>query len=65
MKKPEQLQAINLEELREKCQEYLDFIDDDEEYNEDGDDDYENDILNAAMKAVFGKEVWKFINSRR
>lgn len=63
MEKPKQLESVDITELRDICQEYLDFIDNDEEYHEDNDNDHY--IFEKAMETVFGKKVWDFINSRR
>ena len=64
MKKPIQLnrKEISLLRLREICQEYLDFVDDDKEYHEDN--DYDIYIFEAAMQTIFGEGVWDFINNR-
>ena len=59
--KPTQAETPNFKVLIEMCQSYLDdvtatgFVDDDvKEY-----------IFEGAMTAVFGDDVWAFINSRR
>lgn len=65
MEKPKQKTVINLKELEKSCQEYLDLIDNDEEYNEDKLDDYSNAVFEKAMEMVFGKDVWEFINNRQ
>ena len=65
MKKPKQLntEEINLTALKEICQNYIDFVDNDKEYHEDN--DYDHYIFETAMETVFGKEVWNFINNRQ
>jgi len=63
MEKPKPLEKIDPQELIEICQEYMDFIDDDEEYHEDN--DYSSYIFEKAMEAVYGKDVWTFINARQ
>lgn len=63
MEQPKQLETINLEKLRNICQDYINFIDNDEEYHEDN--DYKEYIFEAAMETVFGKEVWTYVNNRR
>jgi hypothetical protein len=65
MEKPKQKTVINLKELEKSCQEYLDFIDNDEDYNEDELDDYKQFVFERAMEAVFGNEVWEFVNNRQ
>lgn len=56
---PQQLENIDITALKRLCQEH---IDDFNTGNEDDDD--EHYIYEAAMEAVFGKNVWKWINSR-
>jgi hypothetical protein len=65
MEKPKQLEleAIDLQELRNICQEYINFVDDDTEYHEDN--DYKQFIYEVAMETIFGPDIWKFINKRR
>jgi len=65
MKKPKQLKAeeIDLTSLRDICQSYIDFIDNDKEYCEDN--DYDEYIFETAMNTIFGKKVWDFINNRQ
>jgi hypothetical protein len=63
MEKPKQLDNIDLQKLRNICQDYIEFIDDDEEYHEDN--DYDHYIFESAMETVFGKDIWDFINNRR
>lgn len=65
MDKPKQLTKINLEALRQACQEYVDFVDNDEEYHEDLQDDYEHEILEQALMAVFGKDIYDWVNARQ
>jgi hypothetical protein len=57
--KPKQLPTIDLSELREVCQQHIDEIEGNEE-----DEDTAHYIYEAAMEAVFGKEVWGYINSK-
>lgn len=51
----------NAPDLIEACQDYLDYIDS-PEYHEDGVDDYEHAIFEAALQAVFGRDVFDFVN---
>ena len=62
MIKPEQLKEVDLTKLRDICQAYIDFIDDDEEYHEDN--DYDHYIFETALETIFGKDVWMFINNK-
>jgi hypothetical protein len=57
--KPVQLNEVNLVMLRSICQEYIDELESDNEYI---DDDFEHYIFETAMKTVFGKDVFKWIN---
>jgi len=61
--KPQQLKEINLDKLKRICQEYIDFVDNDEEYYEDN--DYDHYIFEQAMKTVFGEDVFDYINTRQ
>lgn len=63
MEKPKQIGEVDLQKLREVCQQYIDFIDNDEEYHDDN--DYDHYIFEKALEAIFGKEVWKFINYKK
>lgn len=65
MKKPTQLniEEINIDKLKAICQRYIDFIDDDEDYHEDN--DYDHYIFEEALEAIFGKDVWDFVNNRQ
>jgi hypothetical protein len=65
VEKPKQLntEGIDLNALKGICQNYIDFVDNDEEYHEDN--DYDHHIFETAMETVFGKEVWNFINNRQ
>ena len=65
MEKPKQLseKEIDLTELRNVCQGYIDFIDNDKEYYEDN--NYDHYIFEKAMTAIFGKDVFDWINQRQ
>ena len=63
MEKPKQLEQINLDELIKICQEYIDFIDNDEEYYEDN--DFDQYIFEKAMETIFGENVFEYINKRQ
>jgi hypothetical protein len=65
MEKPKQLTEINVEALRTACQEYVDFMDNDEEYHEDLIGDYEHEVMEKAMEAIFGWDVWEWITLRQ
>lgn len=65
MEKPKQLsdKEIDLTELRNICQGYIDFIDNDKEYYEDNDNDHY--IFEKAMTTIFGKDVFDWMNKRQ
>jgi len=62
--KPEKDFLIGTTKLEESCQAYLDFVDSDD-YCADASDNYENEIFEYAMKAVFGKKVFDYISARQ
>ena len=61
--KPTQLKETDLSELREVCQNYIDFIDNDVEYREDN--DFSNYIFEQALEVIYGKDIWGFVNNRQ
>lgn len=63
--KPTLLKDNDLSELREACGEYIDFIDNDEDYNEDRLSNYENTIFEKALEVIYGSKVWNFVNERQ
>jgi hypothetical protein len=65
MEKPKQLETVDLTALRQACQEYIDFMDNDEEYCEDCIEDFEHPVMEKAMEAIFGWDIWDFINTRQ
>lgn len=58
--KPKQLPDKNFDNLIAMCQDYIDQVADKGWV----DDDLKHYIFEAAMGAVFGDEIWAFINSR-
>lgn len=61
MKIPEPLPSPDFSELIKLCQEHIDFLASDDYY---ADNDNKQYIYEAAIEAVFGKNVWKWINRR-
>ena len=57
--KPEQIEIADFSGLREICRSYVDSVD-------DGDDvsDFKDYIFETAMEAVYGRDVFKWINRR-
>jgi hypothetical protein len=51
-----------MEELRKACEEFMAWLESDD-YHEDGMDDHENAVFEAAMEAVFGEEIWDRVNA--
>lgn len=61
MKKPKQLKGLHDEQgLRDLCQQYIDYLTSDE-YHEDS--DYDHYIFEKALEAVFGINVWDYVNN--
>jgi hypothetical protein len=56
---PAIIENPNFDDLRIECEEFMRFIR--EDYFEDGLEDYENAILEAALIAFFGRSVWVWI----
>lgn len=52
--------APNLYKLISVCEEYLDFLESDDYYE---DNDYDHYIYEAALEALYGEDVWLWINS--
>ncbi len=65
MEKPKQLseKEIDLSELKGICNEYIDFINDDDNYYEDN--DYSHYIFEKTMTTIFGEDVFDWINKRQ
>ena len=61
MKKPEILKEINLDRLKEICQNYIDYIDSDD-FHEDN--DFEYFIFETALEAIYGVNIFDYINSK-
>lgn len=60
MEKPIIIDSPDLSALKKMCQEYIDAIADDEYI----DDDFNHYIFECALSTFFGKDVWKFVNSK-
>lgn len=56
---PEKLAEIDLKAVEKICQDYVDYCVSDE-YHEDN--DYKQYIFETAVEAVFGQEIWDFLN---
>lgn len=63
LEKPKQLENVNIQKLREICQEFIDYLDNDRDYDEDH--DYDNFIFERAMEVIFGEAIWDYINERQ
>ena len=65
MEKPKLLSydKMDIDALRDICQDYIDFIDNDEEYHEDN--KFKSYIFEIAVELIFGKDIWEFINNRQ
>ena len=60
MERPQQLENQDFSKVAKLCREYIEELDR-EDYV---DDDLETYIFEAAIEAVFGKDVWIWINKR-
>jgi len=60
MSKPTKLENIEIDTLVQLCQDRIDEIAD----GDDVDSDLPHYIYEAAMEAVFGNNVWSWINER-
>ena len=58
--KPQQIDDPSLTNLRSMCQKYIDHISE----RDPIDDDLKHYIFEAALEALFGADVWDFVNSR-
>lgn len=63
MEKPEPLKNIDLVGLTAICEEYLNFLNDDENYHEGN--NYDHLIYGKALEAIYGPKVFDYINGRR
>lgn len=63
MEKPKKLKNIDLSKLIEICESYIEFIDNDKEYTEDN--DFDHYIFETALEAIYGDDVWEFVNNRQ
>lgn len=59
--KPRQLETVDLMHLRKSCQAQIDCIAVHGDYDDNDADHY---IYEAAMTAIFGKDVFKWINQK-
>lgn len=60
---PKELTDIDLSFVMEACREYMEYLKS-EDFHFDGKDDYEEAIEEAAMMAMYGEDVYEFINQR-
>jgi len=56
--KPKQVEVINTDILRETCQHYLDG------FEVNGNENYNGWVVEVAMEAIFGKDVYNWINKQ-
>ena len=57
--KPKQLETLDTQGLRDVCQRYIDSIGTDDEREDDV-----HYIYEVAIETIFGKDVWRYINSK-
>ena len=63
MEKPRVKKFIEAGDIVSAAQDHLDFYDS-EDFHEDRINDYEGYLVDAVMKAVFGDNVYDWINSQ-
>jgi CRISPR/Cas system CSM-associated protein Csm2 small subunit len=61
MDKPVPRAVIPFENIVKVVKEYVDFLDSDD-YHDDKLHDFKHYIFEASMEAVYGEEVWNYIN---
>lgn len=59
--KPQMKTEFNLDNLKDVCQSYVDYIDS-EEFHEDNDYDYY--LSEAVMTTLFGRYFWEWYNEQ-
>jgi len=64
MDRPKPLNDVDLSGLYELCEEYLDFISNPEEYNEDEDSYYGNYFLGIVMMSLYGEGVFDYVTEK-
>jgi len=63
LEKPTQLPACSTINIRRACENYIDFISEDD-CNRDKVGDYENEIFEVALKMVYGPDVFDYVNAK-
>jgi hypothetical protein len=53
--------VIRSTEVRDACIGYINYLASDE-YHEDSEYEYRNAIFEAAMEAVYGNDIWDYVN---
>jgi len=61
MDRPKPLVDVDLSGLYELCEEYLDFISNPKEYNEDEDSDYGDYFLETVMISLYGEDIFDYV----
>jgi len=63
MEEPKELKQPNFSALIAEVQAYIEYMGS-EDYHEDGASDYEHSVFEAAIEAVYGPDVWKWVNDK-
>lgn len=63
MKRPLRKNKVDITLLVQSCEDFIDFLEDDD-YHEDKIENYENDIFEKVMEAIYGKDIFNYINSK-
>ena len=65
MKKPTiQNETIDLSEVRELCEKYVEYLDTNLFINGVQTDSFETEIFEKVFELFFGKEVWTWVNEK-
>jgi hypothetical protein len=63
MKRPLRHRNVDITLLVQSCEDFIDFLEADD-YHEDKIENYVNDIFGKAMSAIYGKDIFNYINSK-
>jgi len=57
--------SLDTSDIQNAVQDYIDYLDNDKEYHEDGVSDYEHEIFEKVIEWSLGSDAWEWINNRR
>ena len=61
MKRPKVIKNIDIQIIIDSCESYLNEVDDEDGHVGSDDEHY---LFESVMEAVYGSEVWKYINEK-